>query len=116
MSLRYQNGLVKLRAMFPRLFPQILLILALLFAQLGSVTHGISHLFGDPTQRAEQSLPNDQHCDLCEVYAQIGGVVHSSSSTFDLQRVLGIPHAVVLRQRAAAHFVPFSARAPPYFA
>lgn len=116
MSLRYQKGLVKLRAMFRRLIPQSLLILALLFAQLGGVTHGISHLFSKPSHRAEQPLPNDQHCDLCEVYAQIGGAIHSSSLTFDPQRVLGIPHAEVLRQRVASHFVPFSARAPPYSA
>lgn len=116
MSLRYKKCLVKLRAMSPRLIPQTLLILALLFAQLGGVTHSISHLFSEPSHRAEQPLPNDQHCDLCEVYAQIGGAIHSSTLAFDPQLALVTPHTAVLWQRVASHFVPFSARAPPYSA
>lgn len=116
MSLRYRKCLVKLYAMSRRLIPQTLLILALLFAQLGGMVHGISHILSDPTTRAEQTLPTDLHCDLCEAYAQIGGAIHSSFLDFAPHHALDIAHTAVSRQLVASPFVPFSARAPPYFA
>ena len=99
--------------MLRRLLPQILLIFALLLAQLGCVTHGISHLLSNP---AEHTLANDQHCDLCEVYAQISGAINSSAFTFPPQRLVGISHAKVFNHSPVLSFFPFSARAPPYFA
>ncbi len=52
------------------LFTRLLLITALLFAQMGGLAHGITHTLAD--QGSDQSLPHDKHCDLCATYAQIG--------------------------------------------
>ena len=51
----------------PRMLRSILLksllVLALLFAQQGAVTHGIAHTLAEQSQ--DQSLPHDNHCELC---------------------------------------------------
>lgn len=70
------------RAMLRAALPRFLLILALLFTQLGAMTHGISHLMEE--HGANASLSHDKHCDLCVEYAQLGSALDSGEIAFHL--------------------------------
>lgn len=100
--------------MFRTLLPRFLLITALLFAQLGGLTHGIAHALAE--QGSEQSLPHDKHCDLCAAYAQIGSAIGSNSIAFVSGEYCATPHFNNFSAYASDPFVAFSARAPPYSA
>jgi hypothetical protein len=91
---------------------KLLLVFALLFAQQGSVTHGISHVLAEQSQ--DQSLPHHQHCDLCAVYAQVGSAIGSSHVAFNFTSSFEAAlttHSVSFRSIA---FTAFAARAPPF--
>ncbi len=100
--------------MLRALLPRFLLITALLFAQLGGLTHGIAHAL--EAQGADSSLPHDKHCDLCAKYAQLGSALGSSSIQFsvivhDSNFDFTIP--TVFRSTYCA---AYTARSPPYSA
>lgn len=94
-----------------RLLQALLLAFALLFVQQGAATHAIAHTLAE--QSRDQSLPHDQHCELCAGYAQIGGAVGCSDVHFDLlasctltfERSRNDPHTLTI--------AAFAARAPP---
>ncbi|GAB4118890.1 MAG: hypothetical protein Fur0026_08520 [Sideroxydans sp.] len=90
---------------------RLLLILALLFTQLGGLTHGIAHLLADQAQ--DQSQPHDKQCDLCAAYAQIGSAVGSTEVRVDIAASVSTtptPYSPAFRSTA---FAAFAARAPP---
>jgi hypothetical protein len=102
--------------MHSSLFARLLLILALLLAQMGGLAHGISHVRTAQSQGSEQSLPHDKYCDQCAAYAQIGNAIGSSSSNLASNDnfetlYLGNPGSCI-----SSTFVAFAARAPPYSA
>jgi hypothetical protein len=102
--------------MHSSLFNRLLLIFALLFAQMGSLAHGISHILAEQSQGSEQTLPHDKYCDQCAAYAQIGSAIGSSSISFassDNFQTLPFnnPGSFI-----STTFVAFAARAPPYSA
>ena len=107
---------VKVRAMRSPLFARLLLIFALLFAQMGSLAHGISHIVAEPSQGSKQSLPHDKYCDQCAAYAQIGGAVSSSAVNFFTGENCETLNLNPSSTRTADTFVAFAARAPPYSA
>ena len=91
-----------------------LLILALLFAQTGGLTHGISHIMEDASQH--QTLTHDKLCDLCAVYAQIGSALGHHITPFIPLEQLAITVATPFITFVSNNsFAAFSARAPPYF-
>jgi hypothetical protein len=98
--------------MFRSLLSRILLITALLFGQLGVLTHGISHALAE--QGSEQSLPHDKHCDLCAAYAQIGSAIGSGNIVFVSSDTHFTPASHYFTTHASDAFVAFAARAPPY--
>lgn len=102
--------------MFRFSLPKFLLIFALLLAQLGSVTHGISHALAEQKQSSDQSLPHDKHCDLCAVYAQVGGAIGSSSISFIGGKNIEAFISDYSNATFSTRFVAFAARAPPYSA
>lgn len=108
--------LVKVRPMRSSLLPRILLILALLFAQLGGLAHGISHALAEQSTRSDQSLPHDKHCDLCAAYAQIGGALASHAIPFALPEQTDILALTSPHTFHSNTFAAFAARAPPYSA
>lgn len=88
-----------------------LLVLALLFTQLGGLMHGISHALAEQSQ--EQSLPHDQSCELCAGYAQLGNALGSTPLHFAvIAHSFTFQAAPVPAWRDAA-FSAFAARAPP---
>jgi hypothetical protein len=95
---------------------KILLVLALLFAQMGSLTHGISHTLFEHKQNQEQSLSHGKHCDLCGAYAQIGSAASSTGiSLFSCTSIAALAPVYHVIERSPT-FVVFAARAPPYSA
>ena len=109
-SLSKPGLLVKVRTM-PLLFTRFLLVIALLFVQTGSLTHGISHTLAD--QNPDQSLPHDKHCDLCAAYAQVGSAIGSESPHFVTSESFETPPLALFSLPATFSFFAFSARAPP---
>jgi len=100
-----------MRLMLRSILLKLLLVFALLFAQQGAVTHSIAHTIAEQTQ--DQSLPHHEHCDLCAVYAQIGGAIGSSHIHFDFSSTFEenlTTHSASYRSFA---FAAFAARAPP---
>jgi hypothetical protein len=98
------------------LFTRLLLISALLFAQLGGLVHGISHTLTEQSHGSDQSLPHDKHCDLCAAYAQISSAIGSSSISFASSENFETLHFNNPGSYTPNTFVAFAARAPPYFA
>jgi len=96
------------------LLTRLLLIFALLFVQLGSLTHGISHMLDNRGKQSDQSLPHDKHCDLCVAYAHIGSAIGSSETGL----ISNENHELTFLSDTCCYisttFVAFAARAPPY--
>jgi len=95
---------------------RLLLIFALLFAQMGSLAHGISHILAEKSQGSDQSLPHDKHCDLCAAYAQIGNAIGGGSISFTSSENFETLHFNNPGFYTSNTFVAFAARAPPYSA
>jgi hypothetical protein len=98
------------------LFTRVLLIFALLFAQMGNLAHGISHILTGPSRGSEQSLPHDKYCDQCAAYAQIGSAVDSKGINFSGSESCTAINLNHFSSHPADTFAAFAARAPPYFA
>lgn len=108
---------VKVRAMYSSLFPRLLLIFALLFAQMGSLAHGISHILTERSQGSEQSLPHHNYCNQCAAYGQIGGAIGISSISVAISENFETLHSNnPVSYTSTNTFAAFAARAPPYSA
>jgi hypothetical protein len=92
-------------------FLKSLLVLALLFAQQGAVTHGIAHVLAEQSQ--DQSLPHDQQCDLCAAYAQVGSALGSNAIHFDFAARAVETLSTCSASFYSIAFAAFTARAPP---
>jgi hypothetical protein len=97
------------------IFPRLLLIFALLFAQLGGLTHGVEHALAE-RQAPDQSVLHHAHCDLCAAYAQIGSAIGSSGVHFIGSSTAETLPLTRFSTFTSNTFVAFAARAPPYSA
>jgi hypothetical protein len=95
---------------------RLLLIFALLFAQMGSLAHGISHILAERIQDSNQSLPHDKYCGQCEAYGQIGGAIGSNSISLASSENFETRYFHQPASTTSVTFVAFAARAPPYSA
>ena len=102
--------------MHSSLFTRLLLIFALLLAQMGGLTHGITHALAEQGRNSDQSLPHDKHGGLCAAYAHIGSAVGSSSFSFTGSETCETLHLSASSSCISTTFVAFAARAPPYSA
>ena len=91
---------------------RIMLVLALLFVQLGGLTHGIAHAMAEQTQ--DQSLPHDKHCELCAAYAQLDSPLGNFDSSFESSRSCKADYLVHYLPRLPDTLAVFAARAPPH--
>jgi hypothetical protein len=99
-----------------RAFYPMLLAFALLFAQMGSLAHGISHIIAGQSRGLDQSLPHDKYCDQCAAYGQIGGLIGSSNISFASGKNFETLHFNEPASCSSTTFAAFAARAPPYSA
>lgn len=95
---------------------RLLMIFALLFAQIGGLTHGISHVLTEQSQSGDQSPTNDNHCDLCDAYTQTSSAIGSSIVSFTQVRNMDSAEQNYTYIFFSVASIPFSARAPPYSA
>jgi hypothetical protein len=101
--------------MYRSMLTRLLLIFALLFAQMGGFAHGISHILTEKSQGSDQSLPHDKYCDQCAAYGQIGSAVGSSSISFASSENFETLHSnSPVSYTSTNTFAAFAARAPPY--
>ncbi|MBU0687972.1 MAG: hypothetical protein KJ850_10525 [Gammaproteobacteria bacterium] len=98
----------------PRPLLPILLAFALLFTQLGGMTHGIAHVLAEQTQ--DQSLPHDSQCELCAGYAQIGSAISSSDVHFEFSPSFTATYGNTHNDPHPITLAAFAARAPPHSA
>lgn len=92
---------------------RLLMIFALLFAQIGGLTHGISHLLTEQSQSGDQPPAHENYCDLCDAYAQTASAVASSIFSFTPFQNYGYVEQSRVYSFFSIASVPFSARAPP---
>jgi len=95
-------------------FQFALLVFALLFAQQGAMSHGISHTLAQQSQ--DQSAPHDTQCELCAAYAHIGSAVGSGDVHFDFDGSANVVDPTYTSSFHSNAFAAFAARAPPYSA
>ena len=98
------------------LFTRLLLIFALLFAQMGGLAHGISHALAEQSHGSDQSLPHDKHGNFCATYAHIGSAIGSSSFSFAGSENVETLHSIGSISCISNTFAAYTARAPPYSA
>lgn len=90
----------------------LLLAVSLVCAQIGAVTHAVSHFKSAPAQH-DQSPADNKACDQCLTYAPVGGGVASAELSFSL------PDFIAVLIAGTAYFLfshirrYFSSRAPP---
>lgn len=105
-----------------KVFFPLLLILTMLFTQLGGLTHGISHTLTNQhgssgqSNSQDQSAPHDKHCDLCAAYAQIGSALGSHATQFTPFKQHAEFTLCIFGTFLSNTFTAFAARAPPYSA
>ena len=94
---------------------RFLLVLALLFVQLGGAAHGIAHSLAE--QHQDQSVPHDKQCDLCAGYAQLGSALGSNQlPQFTATKIGGVFATPASTRYHTESCAAFSARAPPHSA
>lgn len=100
---------------FHRIFYPLPFVFALLFAQMGGLAHGISHIITGQSQGSDQSLPHDKYCGQCAAYGQIGGLIGCSNISFASCENFETLHFSEPVSYISITFVAFAARAPPYY-
>ena len=100
--------------MYRSVLTRLLLIFALLFAQMGGLAHGITHILGQ-SHAPDHSLAHDKYCNQCAAYGQIGSAIGSSIS-FASSEYFETLHFNGPASYSSVTFVAFAARASPYSA
>jgi hypothetical protein len=120
--------------MFQRLLLAFSVIVSFGFAQIGAVTHEISHYGDTKSQNQPQNLhnsvsqnssgditpdnqaPHNQVCEKCFSYAELGHAVHNAAITL----AIAVTSQHYINSDSAtstyAKLRSYSARAPPFFA
>jgi hypothetical protein len=105
--------------MFKRLFIHLALIFLFVFAQLGAVTHEISH-FEDAAKHSQQdSGQQDQNthseqCGQCVSFAKIAGGLVTQSFAFSVLQASFINASQLQTQTSSQPDAAYAARAPPH--
>jgi hypothetical protein len=104
--------------MFKRFSIHLALIFVFAFAQIGAVTHGISHV-NDGAEHS-QHAPNKQdtnthseQCDQCISFAKIAGGLAAQSFEFPIIRASFIGSSQLQTLASSQLFSAYAARAPP---
>jgi len=101
--------------MLHRIIFAFTLIVSFGIAQVGAITHEISHYSNATSQsKSQDSLPHNQVCEKCISYAELGHAVNSTDS--HLPRIAN-SHYYLPRYSASFSYTKpstYLARAPPY--
>ncbi|MDQ3268089.1 MAG: hypothetical protein M3P47_05115, partial [Pseudomonadota bacterium] len=79
---------------YPRaLFPLLLTLLLLFFAQQGGAMHALHHALAEHGQQHDKHPPHSSACGHCAAYMQLGSVLCSAFHSF---AVPALPHGTIL--------------------
>ena len=104
--------------MFKRFSVHLALIFLFAFAQIGAVTHGISHMEDlAKHNQAKYSQPgqntHSEQCDQCISFAKIAGGLSAQSFVFPVLQVNSTGNIQLQTQASSQSPSAYSARAPP---
>ena len=119
--------------MFKRFSIHVALIFLFAFAQIGAVTHEISHVEDltkhsqqsqnnlDPSQQSQNNLDpskqdqntHNEQCPQCISFAKIAGGLVTQSFVFPTLQISFIVSAQLLAQPTPNYHTAYAARAPP---
>ncbi|MGH8750325.1 MAG: hypothetical protein ACREUV_01315 [Burkholderiales bacterium] len=98
-----------------RQYLYVVLAVFLLFAQQGSLLHGLSHISDKTPAQQDRQLPHSKACDKCIAYAEVGAALNNAHPVF----LLADFGAVLAGHGSQLFFsslhLAFSSRAPPAF-
>lgn len=113
-----------LACMFKRLSIHLALIFLFAFAQIGVVTHEISHVEGHINHnqvKHSQQDPTEQHkdihseqCEQCISFAKIAGGLVAQSFVLPILQASFISSSQLETQTTSQPHTAYAARAPPY--
>jgi hypothetical protein len=98
--------------MFKRFSSAFAFILLFAFAQMGAITHEISH-YKESTQQHQQDKNTHSQCAQCISYAEVAGGLPTHSFTFSLDDAsfsFANTHHTSVQSPLLTHY---AARAPP---
>ena len=111
--------------MFKRFSLHLALIFLFAFAQIGAVTHGISHFNDyaeqnktshsqqDPSEKSKST--HNEQCGQCISFAKIAGGLAAQSYVFPASQASFISVTQLQTQHSTQTLSAYAARAPPYF-
>ena len=104
--------------MFKRFSVHLALIFLFAFAQIGAVTHGISHMedlakhnHGKYSQQGQNT--HSEQCEQCISFAKIAGGLSAQSFVFSVLQVNSNGNIQLQTQASSQSLSAYSARAPP---
>lgn len=120
--------------MLNRLFFALTLILSFGMAQIGAVTHEISHYSdiyaqaqadqsqniqtgksGFKSSKPSEPISHNQVCEKCMGYAELGHIAHGAQNTLLAIQPAQVFHTATVLNSCYTKPRTYSARAPPYF-
>ena len=104
--------------MFKRFSVHLALIFLFAFAQIGAVTHGISHMedlakHNQAKYSQQGQNTNSEQCDQCISFAKIAGGLSAQSFVFPVLQVNSTGNIQLQTQASSQSPSAYSARAPP---
>jgi hypothetical protein len=116
--------------MLNRLFFALTLILSFGMAQIGAVTHEISHYsdiyaqaqtaetaqLGSKSSKPSEPISHNQVCEKCMAYAELGHIAHGTLSLLPLIPAANTFDSTTSLTPSYAKLRTYSARAPPHLA
>lgn len=98
--------------MFKRFAANFALILLFAFAQIGAVTHEISHI-GDYTKHSQDKNTHSSQCAQCISYAEVASGLQSQPIVFHLAATEFVATAFNHQSHSSFTHTAYAARAPP---
>jgi hypothetical protein len=104
--------------MFKRFSINLALIFVFVFAQIGAVTHGISHVndgakHGQHEPNKQDKSTHSEQCDQCISFAKIAGGLAAQSFEFPITQASLTSNTQLQTLASSQLFSAYTARAPP---
>lgn len=100
--------------MFIRFSANLSLILLFAFAQIGAVTHEISHFDFAAKHHQQDENSHSEQCEQCISFAKIAGGLVALSFEFPISQANLIGSIAPLTQASSQPNAAYAARAPPH--
>jgi hypothetical protein len=101
--------------MLKRFTLNFVLIFLFAFAQIGAVTHEISHIDDLLKHSQQDQNTHSEQCEQCLSFAKIAGGLQSQTFVFSLLETEFFPATFHHNNDSTLTHTAYAARAPPYF-